>query len=290
MLETLHGDLAARPFTLPYLNPITPLVMNEGTVDKMLIAIERGLPFIYSNYGMAGASTPITPGGTLVLMNAELLAGLTLSQLVKEGAPIVLGSLPAYFDMKGMGSFYEPRSYLVDLACAEMMAFYGLPHAGTSGSGLGWGADLLSAGHQWTNHLLSCMGKAGLAPFVGDVLGSMAYSPASAVYANEVIEQARIIARGMALDTESVVLDEIVTVGPGGNFLMSNQTLKLFRSDCYLSDILPNLVLEEWQARGQPRTEEVLRDHTQLLLVTLEAPQGHDDLMARGTAFIKGRL
>src|SRR5512134_38423 len=62
MFEVLHGsDLGDKPFIIPYFNPVSPLVMNEGTVDKMRIAIERGLPVIVSNYSMSGATTPITP-------------------------------------------------------------------------------------------------------------------------------------------------------------------------------------------------------------------------------------
>jgi trimethylamine--corrinoid protein Co-methyltransferase len=83
LLEHLHGDLSSRPFIVPYFNPISPLVINKGTADKMFITIERGLPFMYSNYGMTGATTPITPAGALVQLNAELLAGLTLSQLIR---------------------------------------------------------------------------------------------------------------------------------------------------------------------------------------------------------------
>ena len=139
LLEHLHDDLATRPSVIPYFNPITPLIINKTTVDKMFAAIERGLPFIYANYGMAGASTPITPAGQLALMNAEVLAGLTLGQLIKEGTPMILGNHPACFDMKGNQSFYDPKSYLIDLACAEMMAHYNLPYSGTSGSGMGWG-------------------------------------------------------------------------------------------------------------------------------------------------------
>jgi trimethylamine--corrinoid protein Co-methyltransferase len=287
LLEHLQGDLASRPFVVPYFNPISPLVINEGTADKMWVAIQRGLPFIYSNYGMAGATTPITPGGALALLNAELLAGLTLSQLMREGTPIILGSLPAFFDMKGVGSFYAPKSYLVSLACAEMMAHYRLPHCGTSGSGLGWGADLIAAGHQWMNHLLSCMGKVGLAPFVGDTLGSMVYSPSTAVYANDIIQQARLFAQGFALNDISVSLNEIAQVGPGGDFLTSQQTLELFRAAYFRSDILPNLVLEDWQAQGAPLAGEVLGRHTAELLAELTPPEDHAGLMARGEAFIR---
>lgn len=290
LLEHLHGDLASRPFLIPYFNPISPLVINRGTANKMLATIERGLPFIYSNYGMAGATTPIAPGGALALLNAELLAGLTLSQLIREGTPVILGSLPAFFDMRGTGSFYDSRSYVIGLACAEMVAHYGLPHCGTSGSGIGWGADLIAVGHQWMNHLLSCMGKVGLAPFVGDNLGSMAFSPAIAVLANEIIQQARLLAQGFALDADAVRLEEIAAVGPGGNFLTSSQTLDLFRSASYRSEILPNLVLHDWQARGCPRAEEVLHRHTQQLLMGLKAPEDHSELIARGEASIEGSI
>ena len=286
LLEHLCGDLAPAPFTLPYFNPISPLVINQGTVSKMFHATERGLPYIYSNYGMAGASTPITPASALVLLNAELLAGLTLSQLIKEGTPIILGSLPAFFDMKGMGSFYEARSYLMDLACAEMMAYYQLPHCGTSGSGMGWGPDLIAAGHQWLNHLISCVGKVGLVPFVGDNLGSKAFSPTVVVYANEVIAQARLFAQGFSLDEGAIAFEELIEVGPGGSFLTTDLTLELFRRAAFQSRIFPNLTLEKWQEKGAPEAGKLLRQHTCRLLDSLDPPEDHDDLIARGEAFI----
>jgi trimethylamine--corrinoid protein Co-methyltransferase len=286
LLEHLCGDLATHPFVLPYFNPISPLIIGRGTISKMFHTVERGLPFIYSTYGMSGASAPITPAGEMVLLNAELLAGLVLSQLMKEGTPIVIGSLPAFFDMRGMGSFYEPRSYLIDLACAEMMGFYQLPHCGTSGSGVGWGADLISAGHQWLNHLVSCIGNVGLAPFVGDVLGSKAFSPSVAVYANEVIEQARLFAEGFALDEDSAALEEILSVGPGGSFLMTDLTLKRFRRAAFQSDVFPNLTMEKWQEKGMPEPGRWLSQYTRHLLDDLEPPGDHAELIARGETMI----
>jgi trimethylamine--corrinoid protein Co-methyltransferase len=287
LLERLCGGLAAQPFVIPYFNPITPLVVNAGTADKMWWTIERGLPFIYSNYGMAGATTPITPAGTLVLLNAELLAGLTLSQLMKEGTPVIMGCLPAYFDMRRMGSFYDAHSYVINLACAEMMAHYGLPHAGTSGSGIGWGPDPIAWGHQWMNHLTSCLGKVGLVPFVGDNLGSKAFSPVLAVYADEAIAQARRLAQGFAFDDITPDLEEITRVGPGGNYLTSEMTLELFREAYYESRVFPSLTLEAWQAQGCPQAMDVLRRHTQQLLSQSSAPPDHAELMELGEEFIR---
>jgi trimethylamine--corrinoid protein Co-methyltransferase len=278
--------LVSRPFILPYFNPISPLILNQATVDKMLVTIERGLPFIFSSYGMAGATTPITPAGTLALLNAELLAGLTLSQLVREGTPVILGSLPACFDMRGTGSYYDWTGYLLNLACAEMMAHYRLPHAGTSGSGMGRGPDILADANQWLNHLTSCVGKVGLAPFVGDNLGAKAFAPTIAVLADEIIAYARRFAQGFNLNDASVVLDEIGQVGPGGNFLTSDSTLTLFRETSYRSDIFAHLTLEEWQAQGRPQVVDRLRHHTRQLLDGLGPPEDYADLVSRGEAFI----
>jgi trimethylamine--corrinoid protein Co-methyltransferase len=287
LLKLLRGDIMEHPSILPYFNPITPLVINAGTAEKMRVAIERGLPFIYSNYSMAGATTPITPAGMLALLNAELLAGLVLGQLIKEGTPMILGSLPAYFNMQGKGSFYDPKSYLVDLAMAEMMHYYQLPHVGISGSGAGWGADLITSGHQWMNHLISCCGKVGLVPFVGDVLGSMVFSPALVAYANDIIQQVRRFRQGFVLDAVTAAVDDIVKVGPGGNYLLSDLTLDQFRNDCHQSNIFEKLTFDAWQDKGCPRAEDSLKKYTQRLLKECQPPVNHDDLIARGEAFIK---
>ena len=238
---------------------------------------------------MAGASTPITPGGTLALMNAELLAGLVLSQLIREGTPIILGSLPSIFDMKTTGTIYTPTSLLLNLACAEMMAHYGIPHCGTSGSGPGWGPDLIAGSTLWLNHLTSCLGKVGLAPFVGGNFDSLAFSPAMVVYADQIIQQSRQFVEGFHLNDETVEIKEIASIGPGGDYLTSDLTLKLFRKAMVGNDIWPNLTLEQWQSKDKPRAGDMLREYTCHLLECLEAPDDHDLLIARGEAFIKNR-
>jgi trimethylamine--corrinoid protein Co-methyltransferase len=287
LLETLFGKASGRPFVIPYFNPISPLVINAETSDKMAASIARGLPIIYSNYGMAGATTPLSPAGTLALLNAELLAGLILAQLMGEGTPVILGSLPAGFDMATAASYYGPETMLLNLACAEMMAHYRLPHCGTSGSGAGWGPDLLAADLFWMNHLTSCLGVAGLAPFVGGNFDSLAFSPAAAVYADHVIQQARRFARGFALDDEAFGLAEIAEVGPGGDFLTAEQTLRHFREAAFTSPIFPRLSLEAWQERGGPRADDLLRRYTIELMASHPAPPDRDALVERGEAWIR---
>ncbi len=289
LLEHLCGDLAPRPFVLPYVNPVTPLVLNADTVDKALDAIGRGLPVIYSNYGMAGLTTPITPAGALALLNAELLAGLVLCQAARPGAPVILGSLPAYFDMRTLADFYDPRSMLLNLACAEMLAGYGLPHAGTSGSGNGWGPDLSAAAALWLNHLTACIGGTGLAPFVGGNLGSLVFSPATAVYAHEIIQQARAFADGFSLDDAGFALDDIAAAGPGGSFLTADSTLCNLRTAYHDSRLFPHWGLEGWQAAGSPDATARLRQMTAELIAAARAPADRDELVARGEGWLQAK-
>ena len=286
-VEVLCGDLGARPFIIPYFNPVTPLVINAETSGKMFAAIGRGLPVIYSNYGMAGATTPILPAGALALLNAELLAGLVLAQLIREGAPVILGCLPASFDMRTMGSYYGTETMLLNLACGEMMAHYGVPHCGTSGSGGGWGADLLAADGFWLNHLTACVGAVGLAPFVGGNFDSLAFSPAAAIYADQIICQARRFADGFTLDPAAAGLGEIDQVGPGGNFLTAEMTLRHFRQADFRSPIFPRLSLEAWQAQDSPKAGDLLRERTVDLLAHARPPEDHLELLIRGEALIR---
>jgi trimethylamine--corrinoid protein Co-methyltransferase len=287
LIEVVHGEVGNRPFIIPYLNPVTPLKINEGTSDKLLDSIDHGIAAIYSNYGMAGMSTPITPAGALTFLNAELLAGVVLSQLAREGAPIICGSLPAYFDMKTMVDFMDMQSFLINLGCAEMMAHYKIPHAGTSGSGEGWSADLLAAGVNWTNHLTSLMGKSGLAPFVGSGLNSKCYMPTQTVFANDVIAQARIFAAGFPVDEQSAGADEIVyEMQENKHFLTAESTLACYQH-AYFQGVFPRISLERWEELKHPRMEQLLRDRTIELLENQEPPDDHDEVIRKGEEFLK---
>jgi trimethylamine--corrinoid protein Co-methyltransferase len=290
LLEQLVGNLSTKPFIIPYFNPVTPLVISKATAENMLASIDQGLPLIFSNYGMAGVSTPITSAGTLALLNSELLAGLVFSQLIQPGTPVILGSLPAFFDMKMMLDFYDPQTMLLNLACAEMMDHYHIPHAGTSGSSNGWGADLISAPTLTINHLTCCLGKAGLAPFVGGTHGSKVFSPNLVVYANEIIEQSRQFARGFEVNDETICIDEIINIGIGGNYLSSHQTMKLFKNAYFLSTIFPRLSLEKWQESNNLDPMKFLRERTLDLLNNPLYPEDQAELLSKGEIFITRRM
>ena len=226
----------------------------------------------------------------MALLLAELLAGLTISQVIKPGTPLLLGMLPVYFDMKSMVNFYDPQSLLLNLACAEMMAYYHLPHCGTSGSGTGWGMDLIAADTYWMNSLTFALTRGGLAPFIGDSLGSKAISPTTIVHVHEIIDQALRFADGFQLDDAQAALSEIAKVGPGGSFLSSPSTLKNYKKGYYVSEVYPRWTMEHWQAEGRPEAGQVLRERTRALLADLSTPEDYDDLVGKGSEYIKSMV
>jgi trimethylamine--corrinoid protein Co-methyltransferase len=186
-----------------------------------------------------------------------------------------------------MLNFYDPQSILINVACAEMMAHYHLPHCGVTGSGTGWGADFISADTYWMNLLTYSLTRGGLAPFVGDTLGAKVFSPNTVVYVHEIIDQARRVAAGFQLDDASAVLDEIARVGPGGSFLATPSTRRVYKTGYYTSPVFPHWSLEQWQARGQPEAKSLLRQHTQALIESAPAPEDHAELLAKGEALIQ---
>ena len=208
------------------------------------------------------------------------------SQLVKEGTPVILGSCPAAFEMKNAGSFYSPQSLLLNLACAEIVTSYNLPHCGSSGCGNGWGADLLASTTLGINHLTSCLGAAGMVPFVGGSFDSLVFSPELIVYADDVIHQSKRFASGFSLADDAVGLSEIAALGPGGNFLLSDLTEKHYRDSQFASTIWPFLSLDKWREKGEPAPDQILKERTCDLLNNPTAPEDRESLLARGEAFL----
>ncbi len=287
MCDNLIGEKATQTSIIPYLNPITPLILNAETTIKMEQSVLRGMPFVFSNYGMSGATCPITPGGTLALLTAELLAGLVYGQLLKQGTPVILGSLPAAFDMKKMQSYYTPQSMLINLACGEMMTHYKIPHCGTSGGWMGRGPDLMAGSMLWQNHLTSILGCPDFVPFVGNNFDSLAFSPATVVYAAEIIRMARDFKTGFSIDPDEVGLDEIISLGPGASYLTSGLTMQKFKEPLTKSNIWPFIPLEKWQEQGEPKVGKELREYTHALIEELPAPDNHGRILEAGEEYIK---
>ncbi len=112
----------------------SPLQFVEDTTETYIEICKRGLPVVVSSSPQAGTSAPIKEAGIIAQINAEVLAGITLGQLVNPGTPVLYGSVPVKARMDTLGDSYgaiETAQYNVD--CTQMARFYKLPNYSTSG-------------------------------------------------------------------------------------------------------------------------------------------------------------
>jgi len=112
----------------------SPLQFVDDTTDTFIEVCRRGLPVVVSSSPQAGTTAPIKEAGIMAQINAEVLAGITLGQLVKSGTPVLYGSVPVRARMDTLGDSYgsvETSQYNID--CAQMARFYSLPNYSTSG-------------------------------------------------------------------------------------------------------------------------------------------------------------
>ncbi|MEE8471148.1 MAG: trimethylamine methyltransferase family protein [Dehalococcoidia bacterium] len=112
----------------------SPLQFVEDTTATFMEVCRRGLPIVVSSSPQAGSTAPIKEAGIMAQINAEVLAGITLSQLVNKGTPVIYGSVPVRARLDTLGDSYgavETSQYNID--CAQMARLYGLPNYSTAG-------------------------------------------------------------------------------------------------------------------------------------------------------------
>ncbi len=112
----------------------SPLQFVEDTTDTLMEICRRGLPVVVSSAPQGGSTAPITEDGIMAQINAEVLAGITLSQLVNKGTPVIYGSVPVRARLDNLNDSYgAPETSQYNIDCVQMARFYKLPCYATSG-------------------------------------------------------------------------------------------------------------------------------------------------------------
>jgi len=240
MAEAIAGgseNLRRQPFLLAYLEPTSPLRHSEVVLRKLLTVADRGLPFVYASGGVEGASVPVTSAASLALSNAEFLSGLVIAQLRKPGTPVVMGAGNGPMDMKTMvGTYASPEAMLNNLGMAELAHHrYGLPVWGFAGCSDSKGPDAQAGFESGLWILWAALIGANLVHDVGYVESGFTSSLEMIVLCDDAIGMVRKLMGGIELTPETLGLDAIEQVGPGGHFLTDPHTMEHYRSVWYPS-------------------------------------------------------
>jgi trimethylamine--corrinoid protein Co-methyltransferase len=252
--------LAANPFLLAYLEPTSPLVHSGEALRKLLLMADRGLPTVYAPGPVEGASAPVTPAGSLAMANAEVLSGIAIAQLRRPGTPVVYGSGSGPLDMRTtVATYFSPEFMLHCRAMAELgQRYYRLPVWGFAGCSDSKLADTQAGVESALWVLWTALSGANLVHDVGYVESGMTCSYEMIVISDETIGFVRRLLGGIELSPETLALDEIDTVGPGGDFLTGQHTQRHFR-ECWYPRLFDRSSFQSWDRKGRPTLADTAR-------------------------------
>ena len=269
-----YEELTEQQHILLYSEPSSPLQQSETAVDKLLLMAEYELPVVHSPGPQMGASAPITMAGGLAMSLAEILSALVVHQLKSRGAPFVFGAGLHHMDMGATQICYaSPEFQLTKAAIAELGRWYGIPTWGYAGCSDAKVMDEQASLEATLSVLMAKLSGANLIHDVGYMENGLTTSFEMIVLTDELIGMTDHIMKGIEVSEDTLMLDELDTVGPGGHFLDTEQTLNRFR-DFWFPGLLDRKRREQWLEDGAmtlgqrltARVKEITKEHQSMPL------------------------
>lgn len=244
-------QLREKPYFAVYAEPCSPLEHPVDSIEKVLVCARAGVPCVYVPAPLTGATAPVTVAGYMAQGIAESFFGMVLHQLCRPGAPFVFGHGHAVLDMATAQSAYNAvEGYAIEMGMVEMAKWLDLPNfanAGTSDSQL---VDCQAGIDIATETLLVMQAGSNLNHNAGYLDFGLAGSLEGIVITDEVIAQNRRLLSGIEVDRETLALDVVATIGPGGHYLGQRHTRRHYRSDHWRPTILNRLSYDAWGCQG----------------------------------------
>lgn len=276
MLIAMAGSAeraAAEPLTYNFLEPISPLRFPFDGIDLLYEYARFPLPVSIGPMAQAGATGPVTLAGTLVQENAEILAGLCVTQLVREGTPVSYGGIPHIMDLRTTQTvFAGPEQALMAVAMVEMGKFYGLPvyiNVGLTDSKIPDAQAGIEAG---ITLMLGALAGADTFGHMGICGADQATSLSMLVMQSELIEYIERVMSGLAVNDDTLATDVIKKVGPGGDYLAEPHTVEHMRSEHWFPKLLDRDFFETWAEGGRRDMAAHCGEVKESLLAAHEVP------------------
>lgn len=182
----------------------SPLQLVADTADKVFAIVEAELPLVISSSPQGGSSAPIQEAGMVAQINAEILAGITMVQLIRQGAPVLYGSVPVRARMDDLHDLYgcpEFNQYNID--CAQMARYYQIPCYSTAGVGDAKVPGAQAMFEKLFTHLYMAMSGAQYIHYAFGLLDrTNTFCPVQAVIDNELIGKVKHCLKAPKVDAD----------------------------------------------------------------------------------------
>jgi trimethylamine---corrinoid protein Co-methyltransferase len=274
--------LRAKPYFIQYGEPVSPLKHSEEVIDKLLFCADWGIPLIYSPAPIAGATAPMTHAGHIVQAVAESLFGAVIHQLRRPGSPLITGMGPVKLDMSTVQALYNSAEYYTTyLGIVEMAKWMDIPNWGYAGTSDSQCCDAQAGLDIAELTLLSMQAGSNLNHDIGYLDFGLTCSPELVVIVDEFVSLNRRTLEGIEVSEETLGLDTIAKVGPGGDFLGAKHTKTHLRQLQWRPTILNRITQQAWEDEGSLDLREKARRKALDILANHQPEPLTDDLKAR---------
>jgi len=263
-------ELRRRPRFFSICSVVSPLQMSKEQLEGLLICADYGQPLAMSPEAIAGATAPVTLAGLLVQENASILAHITLAQIFRPGTPVLYGTVSTIANMKlGTVALGAVETGLISAASAQLARYYGLPVRSVGGATEAKVEDIQAGLERSTTLVQAALAGVNYITCAGTLDSTMLESEPLLMLDDEWCGAVKRIKEGIKVNAETLALDLIKAKGSSGHYLAEEHTLKYFRQEHYIPDLLVRDPHATWAQEGsmnaldqaRTRVSAILKDH-----------------------------
>ena len=260
-------DARRYPLSYPFLEPISPLRFPFDGVDALYATARLNLPVPIGPMAQTGLSAPGTLAGTLAQENAEILAGVCITQLISPGVAVCYGGIPHAFDMRTTQLIFAgPEQALMAVAMTQMGKRYGLPVYINVGLTDSKTPDAQAGMEAGITLMCGAMAGADIFGHLGICGVDQASSLDMLVMQHELIGYVERVMRGFEVDDDTLGLEVVEAVGPGGTFMDQEHTALHFREELWFPRLLDRQFYDAWMSGGAKTMAQRCREEKERLL------------------------
>lgn len=245
------------PLCYPFLEPISPLKFPFHGVDLLFETSRLNLPVPIGPMAQMGMSAPCTIAGTLAQENAEILAGICITQMIRPGMPVCYGGICHAFDMRTTQLIFSgPEQAIFGVAMTQMGKYYGLPVYINVGLTDAKRPDAQAGIESGITLVLGASAGADVFGHMGISGVDQASSLEMLVMQDEMIQFVESVLRELDFSDAALGFSEIEEVKPGGKFIDRIHTVNHFRRELWFPKLLDRDYYDTWLEKGATSMEE----------------------------------
>lgn len=265
--------LQKNPTLCLYAEPSSPLNHTKTAIEKLLLCAEKKIPVIYTPCPIAGATAPMTLAGALVIAVADSLSGLVAAQFHAPGAPFIMGGVLSTMDMAStIYTYGSPEFSLLEAALTDLSHFYKLPMFSTAGCSDSKIFDEQAVAEAMMSIFSAALSGANLVHDVGYLENGLIGSYEMLVASDELIAMAKHYVKGVVVNPDTLAVDVIEKVGPGGNFVAEKHTKTHFREVEWFPKLMDRQNLSDWEMNGSKPMRQRVNERVKEILSTHQVP------------------